>query len=201
MTKALPVAGVCCKGQVACGSFVPNPSAAAMNLRSFVAPDQYDEYRESEEDEDYNNSRGRSRYPKHALVSSKQLLHNQTSGLVPYITRNLSISSSRTASPSPPRSTARSTRTPPTPSVRRRKSSCSRIPSPKLDNSSGPSAFTDLHPVLARLERDSKFFKAKVRCSTCGKTGAGFPMCGRCGEMWCSRECRVGNGKRHVCRN
>lgn len=56
-----------------------------------------------------------------------------------------------------------------------------------------------LHPVLARMERASKFCTQKKVCSTCRKPGRDFPQCGKCHQMWCSRECRLVGGKRHVC--
>ncbi|KAI0670804.1 hypothetical protein C8Q78DRAFT_1032040 [Trametes maxima] len=57
-----------------------------------------------------------------------------------------------------------------------------------------------LHPVLENLERTS-LFCVQTACATCGKGGSNFPCCPRCGEMWCSRACRLqrGNGKRHIC--
>lgn len=58
---------------------------------------------------------------------------------------------------------------------------------------------SELHPVLARLERSSKFCAQGMTCSTCRKPGRDFPACGRCRQMWCSRECRLRGGKRHVC--
>ena len=58
---------------------------------------------------------------------------------------------------------------------------------------------SDLHPILSQLERKSKLCTQKVYCSTCKKTGADFPRCGKCGETWCSRSCRLVGGKRHVC--
>jgi len=58
---------------------------------------------------------------------------------------------------------------------------------------------SDLQPILAQLERKSKFCTQKMSCSTCRKTGADFPRCGKCGETWCSRSCRLVEGKRHVC--
>ncbi|TFK27740.1 hypothetical protein FA15DRAFT_666212 [Coprinopsis marcescibilis] len=60
---------------------------------------------------------------------------------------------------------------------------------------------SDLHPVLARMERSSKFCAQKMECSTCRKPGRDFPKCGKCQKMWCSRECRLVGGKRHVCSN
>ncbi|KAI8978681.1 hypothetical protein BD414DRAFT_494079 [Trametes punicea] len=57
-----------------------------------------------------------------------------------------------------------------------------------------------LHPVLANIERTS-LLNVKTSCATCGKRGSNFPCCPKCGELWCSRPCRLkkGNGKRHVC--
>ncbi|KAI0354949.1 hypothetical protein OH77DRAFT_1425559 [Trametes cingulata] len=59
---------------------------------------------------------------------------------------------------------------------------------------------SSLHPVLESLERTSMFC-VQTACATCGKHGSNFPCCPRCGEMWCSRTCRLqrGNGKRHIC--
>lgn len=56
-----------------------------------------------------------------------------------------------------------------------------------------------LHPVLARAERSSKLCKGVMVCATCSKAGRDFPACGKCKKMWCSRECRLAGGKRHVC--
>ncbi|EJF63410.1 hypothetical protein DICSQDRAFT_179383 [Dichomitus squalens LYAD-421 SS1] len=59
---------------------------------------------------------------------------------------------------------------------------------------------SSLHPVLENLENTS-MFRVQTACSTCGKRGSNFPCCPKCGEMWCSRPCRLqnGNGKRHIC--
>ncbi|CAE6489917.1 unnamed protein product [Rhizoctonia solani] len=74
---------------------------------------------------------------------------------------------------------------PPTPSGLGRSS----VPLPKLD------------PVLAALEKSSKL-KSKSLCLNCGKKGDNYPCCPRCGEAWCSRECRIeaNNGGKHVCK-
>lgn len=80
-------------------------------------------------------------------------------------------------------------------------------PSPVCPPSSTSSPFSmishhvqsDLPPILAQLERKSKFCTQKMYCSTCRKSGADFPRCGKCGESWCSRSCRLVEGKRHVC--
>lgn len=77
-----------------------------------------------------------------------------------------------------------------------------------------PGAFPPLDPSLAELERSSRLLKSTVRCAVCGDEGKDFPRCGKCGEAWCSRGCRVeglrrekeeegragSTGKRHVCR-
>ncbi|KAI1789607.1 hypothetical protein LXA43DRAFT_1152487 [Ganoderma leucocontextum] len=59
---------------------------------------------------------------------------------------------------------------------------------------------SSLHPVLENLEQTS-MFRVLTACATCGKRGSNFPCCPKCGEMWCSRPCRLqkGNGKRHIC--
>ncbi|OAX38756.1 hypothetical protein K503DRAFT_135806 [Rhizopogon vinicolor AM-OR11-026] len=56
-----------------------------------------------------------------------------------------------------------------------------------------------LHPILEAVESASKLSYRTV-CVACLKTGKDFPRCPRCGDMWCSRECRMQGGKRHVCR-
>jgi len=58
---------------------------------------------------------------------------------------------------------------------------------------------TQLHPVLAACERRSKMSSRTV-CATCMKVGYDYPKCAKCGEMWCSRVCRLRDGgKRHIC--
>jgi hypothetical protein len=57
-----------------------------------------------------------------------------------------------------------------------------------------------IDPILARLEKKSKFCTQSARCATCGKIGRDYPRCGKCGEMWCSRDCRLQGRKKHVCR-
>lgn len=57
----------------------------------------------------------------------------------------------------------------------------------------------ELNPILAKLERKSKLLTQKVYCATCQKVGSDYPKCGRCNAMWCSRECRMYGGKRHIC--
>ncbi|KAI6166539.1 hypothetical protein EDD17DRAFT_1470246 [Pisolithus thermaeus] len=66
-------------------------------------------------------------------------------------------------------------------------------------NSTPPPAETrKLHPVLEGLERRSRV-SCSSQCSTCLKPGRDFPRCGRCGQMWCSRDCRLQGGKKHIC--
>lgn len=99
--------------------------------------------------------------------------------------------------------------------------SISRTPSPYFDNeaissptsSAGPSTparslagspvgtTRSLHSVLETLEDASKFC-VRTCCSTCRNSGSNFPCCPKCGDMWCSRDCRLhgNNGKRHQCR-
>ena len=57
-----------------------------------------------------------------------------------------------------------------------------------------------LHAVLEGLERAS-MFRVRTACAACGRSGSNFPRCPKCGEMWCSRACRLqkSDGKRHVC--
>jgi hypothetical protein len=55
------------------------------------------------------------------------------------------------------------------------------------------------NPIFAKLERKSKLLSQNALCSTCNKQGSGYPKCGSCNAMWCSRECRLAGGKRHVC--
>ncbi|KAF9241183.1 hypothetical protein BU15DRAFT_87392 [Melanogaster broomeanus] len=66
-------------------------------------------------------------------------------------------------------------------------------PSPLMDD-----APFKLHPVLEAVEKSSKL-SYRTTCSTCLKSGRDFPRCPRCNDMWCSRECRLQGGKRHVC--
>jgi len=72
---------------------------------------------------------------------------------------------------------------------------------PACELSPSPNLKYKLHPVLESLEDRSKFCH-QTCCATCKREGTNFPCCPRCGEMWCSRECRLQGtgGKRHVCR-
>jgi len=60
-------------------------------------------------------------------------------------------------------------------------------------------SLSKLDPILAKVERCSKF-RTITECSACQKVGSDYPKCPRCQEMWCSRECRLQGGKRHLCK-
>lgn len=57
----------------------------------------------------------------------------------------------------------------------------------------------DIHPVMSGLEQQSKFCENKNVCSTCNCEGITFPQCGKCGDSWCSRECRLKGRMKHSC--
>ena len=69
-----------------------------------------------------------------------------------------------------------------------------------LTSPPSPSLYNDakLHPVLEAVEKRSKF-SCRAICSTCRKAGSNFPRCPRCGDMWCSRPCRLQGAKKHTC--
>ncbi|KAJ4482159.1 hypothetical protein J3R30DRAFT_2133187 [Lentinula aciculospora] len=74
--------------------------------------------------------------------------------------------------------------------------------SPSLLDSTLPPARlkpTDMNPILSELERKSKLCIEVAGCATCGKSGTDYPRCSKCGEMWCSRPCRLRGGKKHLC--
>jgi len=59
----------------------------------------------------------------------------------------------------------------------------------------------ELHqPSLGAIEHSSRF-RVRTLCATCKKTGSNFPSCQQCGDMWCSRQCRMkaGTGGSHSC--
>ncbi|KAF8194162.1 hypothetical protein BJ912DRAFT_959603 [Pholiota molesta] len=101
---------------------------------------------------------------------------SSTSSAIPYITRTTHHSPS--FSPSSPASTSTSS-------------------SPSTSPPASPTE--ELHPILARLEQKSRFCAQLVQCSTCRKQGSDFPRCPKCGDMWCSRACRLVSGTRHTC--
>ncbi|KEP52170.1 hypothetical protein V565_049430 [Rhizoctonia solani 123E] len=65
---------------------------------------------------------------------------------------------------------------------------------------SNPYPLLKMDPLLAALEKNSKL-KSKSRCLNCGKRGENHPCCPKCGEGWCSRQCRVeaNNVGKHIC--
>ena len=69
-----------------------------------------------------------------------------------------------------------------------------RVLSPLLSSSQ------ELHRSLSELEHTSRF-RIPTRCVTCKRSGANFPCCPKCGDMWCSRHCRMAGGKdgKHSC--
>ncbi|KAI0072864.1 hypothetical protein K474DRAFT_1667299 [Panus rudis PR-1116 ss-1] len=54
--------------------------------------------------------------------------------------------------------------------------------------------------TLAGIEQASRF-RIPANCVTCKRTGSNFPSCSKCGDMWCSRRCRLTacQGGSHVC--
>lgn len=108
-------------------------------------------------------------------------------------------------SPSPPYS--------PLPAICRTPSSYSESEYfPSLPSSAGP--LTPVHSTtplptlkkkevlyaLVALEEQSRF-RVRTSCSTCHRAGSNYPCCPKCGEMWCSRQCRLTStgGKKHRC--
>ena len=122
--------------------------------------------------------RGRMRYNSH--FEKKPDLPPSPSSPIPVITRALPLSSGS-------RSPSSNITSPTIPKVWRSHPVSEVHPS-------------DLHPVLASLERRSKFCVKKDVCATCKRVGSGFPQCGKCGDSWCSRECRLDGGKKHICK-
>jgi len=69
-------------------------------------------------------------------------------------------------------------------------------------NSTRRGPMPQLHPALAVVEQSSRLLKQSIRCAVCSDVGRDFPRCGKCGDAWCSRECRIkslGEKKRHEC--
>lgn len=71
--------------------------------------------------------------------------------------------------------------------------------SPPMTTKTSHRSPSGMHPVLAKLERESKLCTQIADCSTCRKSGYDYPRCSRCGVKWCSRTCRLVAGKRHIC--
>ncbi|TFK91110.1 hypothetical protein K466DRAFT_342874 [Polyporus arcularius HHB13444] len=51
---------------------------------------------------------------------------------------------------------------------------------------------------LEELERTSRF-RVPCVCTSCKRAGSNFPSCAKCGDVWCSRDCRVGTAGTHAC--
>ncbi|KAJ4468989.1 hypothetical protein C8R41DRAFT_853620 [Lentinula lateritia] len=107
--------------------------------------------------------------------------------------------------PPSPTSLSRSSRAPSIPRITRTSSydthsSVSSSPS-LLDETFLPARLktTEMNPIFSELERRSKLCTSVVGCATCGKYGSDYPRCGKCGEMWCSRPCRLRGGRKHLC--
>ncbi|KAI0354948.1 hypothetical protein OH77DRAFT_373272 [Trametes cingulata] len=101
------------------------------------------------------------------------------------------------ASPSPPPSEVSERRS------RTRSSARSPSRSPSIDSvdtasSSEAPATPKTHSILAHelppslddLERTSRY-TVESKCASCHRSGSNFPSCAKCGEQWCSRECRL----------
>ncbi|EIW59476.1 uncharacterized protein TRAVEDRAFT_46782 [Trametes versicolor FP-101664 SS1] len=52
-------------------------------------------------------------------------------------------------------------------------------------------------PSLDDLERASRF-RVQSTCTHCHRAGSNFPSCAKCGERWCSRECRRASTSVHA---
>ncbi|WVN85486.1 uncharacterized protein L203_100632 [Cryptococcus depauperatus CBS 7841] len=68
---------------------------------------------------------------------------------------------------------------------------------------SSAEAINPIDPALAAAELSSALTK-HTQCNVCGMEGVNFPECRKCGERFCSRDCRVGSrrggdGKKHIC--
>ncbi len=64
-----------------------------------------------------------------------------------------------------------------------------------------PRSVKSLNPTLAAVEHASRL-RIRCVCVVCGKPGADFPRCPRCGTCWCTRECRMSEKEtlgKHVC--
>lgn len=158
------------KNHLACGSFVPNTPAIAV-LRTFLPA-----------------MHPHAHWGTDSTCPRKEWEGNPSSSLLtPFITRSLSLpSGSRSPSPPPRRTLPRS-----------RKRSRSRT---RTRTRAGSHIHPhDLHPILAGLEQRSRFCVKKSVCATCNREGDGFPQCGKCGDSWCCRECRLEGRKKHSC--
>jgi hypothetical protein len=168
------------------------PQNASLRLKGMMQlPSDLDNEKLSDSDDEVPSETIRGRRPRYASLTVERFMSS--------LTRTFSVSSSRSSSPTPSRTHLRPPRIiitpPPSSPVSPRK------PRPLRSPSYATNSTTIMNPILAKLERDSKFCAIKIVCSTCGKVGHGYPRCSRCGDMWCSRTCRIGSeGKKHVCR-
>ncbi|KAH8825284.1 hypothetical protein DL96DRAFT_1737916 [Flagelloscypha sp. PMI_526] len=55
-----------------------------------------------------------------------------------------------------------------------------------------------MNPILADLERKSKFCTSAMTCASCHMAGSQFPRCPKCSLSFCSRHCRLDTTK-HLC--
>ncbi len=71
---------------------------------------------------------------------------------------------------------------------------------PATPHNHSPSLHEPISPTLSYLEHTSRIRVPGV-CVTCKRAGANFPSCPTCGDVWCSRECRLVStgGKKHHC--
>ncbi|KAI0372143.1 hypothetical protein BV20DRAFT_1050914 [Pilatotrama ljubarskyi] len=98
---------------------------------------------------------------------------------------------------------------------RTRSSARSSSPTPSIDSldtasSSEAPATPKTQSVLAHelplslddVERSSPY-RVESKCASCHRSGLNFPSCAKCGERWCSRECRLhgqhGSSATHAC--
>lgn len=180
---------------VALGSFAPTGSATT-TLRYLVSPSSRRRQLQPLWLETYSDSPSSSGPPSPLIPSISR------TASPPYV---ISPTSSRPSSPdrySHPHADDEYVKHPSLISHLRRRSEYPVAPHPRPANTSSHTrSQSEMHPILARLERQSKLCKSKTQCATCGETGADFPRCGKCNQMWCSRECRLTGGKRHVCRS
>lgn len=79
-----------------------------------------------------------------------------------------------------------------------RTSSCSTIERSPMSYS-GPKSDSVHKNLLIEFEEQSKFLCQTLLCSSCGKSGANFPKCGKCEKAWCSRDCRLKAKSTHEC--
>jgi hypothetical protein len=129
----------------------------------------------------------------HVSSTSPKMLSPPTSPNTPVLTRTVTPSDSETSSvQASPAVTPRCLVVPPTTPL----SFTATTKTSKL-----LSKPVEMDPLLVALENASRLHVGG-QCAVCSKTGANFPRCGRCGEAWCSRDCRLlgSRGKKHACK-